>query len=223
MVLVELHCHTADSSPCGKVGAKEAMGLYREAGYGGVVITDHFSRRVCGNPEGQSWEAVVNRFLAGYREAREEGGRLGLCVYLGMELRFPQNDNDFLIYGLDEAYLMSHPWIYERNLGQLRQDMVREGIVIFQAHPFRQGCTPEDARLLDGVEIINDNKRRASHNDMAAAWAEEHGLPGICGSDFHRAGDATGAGVYFRALPQSGKELAKSLARGEYRMGRSLA
>lgn len=38
----ELHCHTDEVSLCGKVPAGEIAEMYRQAGYSGIVITDHY-------------------------------------------------------------------------------------------------------------------------------------------------------------------------------------
>jgi L-amino acid N-acyltransferase YncA len=40
---IETHMHTAESSPCGKVRAKRITRMYKDAGYAGIVVTDHFS------------------------------------------------------------------------------------------------------------------------------------------------------------------------------------
>lgn len=218
MILTELHFHTAESSRCGKVPAKQGLSMYKEAGYGAVVVTDHFSRYIFGKPEDGSWEDITRRFLEGYRAAKRESQALGIQVYLGMELRFPYDDNDFLVYGLDEEYITCHPWFYEKDLGSVHREFSRQGIVIFQAHPFRSCCTPADPDHLDGAEIFNGNRRHDSHNETAKAWALEHGLAGICGSDFHQTEDLSGAGVYLDRLPPSGKELARMLRQGEYRL-----
>ena len=42
LMLLDTHVHTCQVSPCGKVPAKEMIELYKEAGYGGVIITDHY-------------------------------------------------------------------------------------------------------------------------------------------------------------------------------------
>lgn len=39
----EMHCHTGPVSQCGRVKPKEIMRLYSEAGYSGIVLTDHYS------------------------------------------------------------------------------------------------------------------------------------------------------------------------------------
>ena len=39
----ELHCHTSDVSLCAFSTAKEAVEFYKNRGYDGIVITDHYS------------------------------------------------------------------------------------------------------------------------------------------------------------------------------------
>lgn len=159
---------------------------------------------------------MVDSFLVGYHLAKKEGEKLGIQVYLGMELRFPHDDNDFLIYGLDEEYILCHPWIYEKELYQVYKEMNHAGIEIFQAHPFRNCCSPADPKCLSGVEIFNGNPRHDSHNDRAEAWAKEHELMGICGSDFHQVEDLMGVGIRMASLPESEKELARMLKAGQF-------
>ena len=38
----DIHTHTSEVSPCGKVEAEKVVELYKEAGYTGIVITDHY-------------------------------------------------------------------------------------------------------------------------------------------------------------------------------------
>lgn len=216
MILTELHYHTSESSPCGRVPARKGLALYKAAGYDAVVITDHFSRSVCGRRDSRTWEEVVEGFLKGYQEAKKAGEELGLRIYLGMELRFPHDENDFLVYGLTKEDILSRPWLYEKELSQVYEDLNRNGIQIYQAHPFRRGCTPANPQHVNGIEVLNGNPRHDSNNHMAAAWAKDHNLPGICGSDFHQVEDLVGTGVYFESLPDSEKELARLLREGDY-------
>ena len=41
--LMDLHVHSADSSYCGSVPAREIVNAYREAGFNGIAITDHYA------------------------------------------------------------------------------------------------------------------------------------------------------------------------------------
>ena len=60
----EMHFHTDESSPCGKVPAKQGVNMYMENGYNGLVVTDHFSENVWGGPE-KDWNQVCEGFLQG--------------------------------------------------------------------------------------------------------------------------------------------------------------
>lgn len=39
----ELHCHTSEVSRCAASSAKEAVEYYKNRGYDGIVITNHYS------------------------------------------------------------------------------------------------------------------------------------------------------------------------------------
>ena len=219
MAKLEIHFHTDESSPCGKVPAAEGIARYKEAGYDGVTVTDHFSRATLGGQaDGRAWAQVRDRFLLGYRKAREAGERLGVRVYLGMEIRFPANDNDYLVYGADEDFFDRHPWVYETSLEAFRSLVKAEGLCVIQAHPFRPGCTPARADLLDGAEIFNGHPGHDSHNELAKKWIAEvraHGgadggprrFAATAGSDFHQDWHFTGTAILMERLPADEKEL----------------
>lgn len=216
MKKVELHFHTDESSRCGKVPAKDGVRMYIEQGYAGLAVTDHFSEYACGK-EGP-WEDICSRFLEGWRLAKEtaESAGSGFQVYLGMEIRFPHDENDFLVYGMTEEFFQKYPWIYEKELPDLYQIAEKEGLTIIQAHPFRSVCFPADPECLHGIEIFNGNPRHDSHNDLARALAEQAGLPGTAGSDFHQVQDLASCCVGFEKLPRGGQELAEAIRQGRF-------
>ena len=41
---LDIHVHTSETSSCGQVSAQEAVRLYEQAGYDGIIITDHYHR-----------------------------------------------------------------------------------------------------------------------------------------------------------------------------------
>lgn len=112
---VELHFHTDESSRCGKVPAKDGVRMYIEQGYAGLAVTDHFSEYACGK-EGP-WEDICSRFLEGWRLAKEtaESAGSGFQVYLGMEIRFPHDENDFLVYGMTEEFFRNIPGFMKKS------------------------------------------------------------------------------------------------------------
>lgn len=214
-MIIETHFHTAETSPCANVSAEDGIRMYHEAGYDAVVVTDHFNTDVIGKDG--DWEERVDRFLAGFDIARKTGEKLGVRVYLGMEIRFEENYNDYLVYGFDRQFLYDHPWIYRETMESFSEIAHANGLCIVQAHPFRTICTPAPYELLDGVEGINGNPRHNSRDSLAQEYAEKHGLFCTEGSDFHQSEDIKDWGIEMATLPENEKQLAERILRREFR------
>lgn len=215
----ELHFHTSEVSACGNVSAADGVRAYAEKGYAGLVVTDHFYRGYFDSlPDTLSWPEKVDRFLAGYRTAEREGKACGIRVLPGMELRFDGSANDYLVYGMTEELLRETVAPYEWTEGRFSAFAREHGLLFAQAHPFRPGLTRCAPALLDGVEIYNGNRRHNSHNDLAAAFAEENGLLPLAGSDFHEWEDLQYAGAEFERLPLDAADLVKLLRSRAYRL-----
>ncbi|MCI8360682.1 MAG: hypothetical protein HFE86_05015 [Clostridiales bacterium] len=213
--LFELHYHTPQTSYCGNVPPAQALPKYKEAGYAGVVVTDHFYKEWFEDKGDLPWEEKVELWLKGYRAARETADQLGdFTVLLGMELRFTDNINDHLVYGIDEALLKEYPEPYLMTPAEFRAFADAHGLFFAQAHPFRSVCSPRNPADLHGVEVFNGNGRWDSHNDQARAFAEENGLVQLSGSDFHEWEDLCTGGVYLTQRPADSKALARLLFDG---------
>jgi predicted metal-dependent phosphoesterase TrpH len=210
----DTHVHTAETSPCGRVPAAEMVRLYSEAGYSGLVITDHFIRQIFDIHFLKSWSKKVDIYLKGYRAAAEAGKRYGLDVILGMELTFEENSNDYLIYGIDEQFLKENRELYRLGLEDFRRLTEGKGILIFQAHPFRPFMIPASPALLDGVEVYNGNARHDSRNEVALEYALSNGLKMSSGSDAHRYGDQGRGGIVLPHRIGDSKELARAFTEG---------
>lgn len=133
--IFDLHVHTDAVSQCGEVSPEDAVGLYTAAGYTGIVITDHFHQRYFDSLGDIPWEQKVDRYLEGYRRARQAARELQ--VYLGLEFRNTDTDDDFLVIGLTEEFLYQHPETYRLPLRQAFPLFQSNGAVVIQAHPCR--------------------------------------------------------------------------------------
>ncbi len=213
MYRIELHCHMKESSGCSTVPAAEMVSFYKADGYHGIVTTDHF----CGSRgDADKWNEHVDRFLRGYRAAKAAGDACGLAVYLGAEIRFPQNSNDYLLMGLTEKFLYDHPYCYASSLSEFYEVARKNGILVVQAHPFRNGCEPADPRYLDGAERHNGHVGHHNHNDLAAAFVDENRLIGTVGSDCHYPHAVGTTAVCVADLPADTKTLAHLLKTGDF-------
>lgn len=208
---IELHAHTQETSPCACVAAPDLVERYLAKGYDGIVITDHLSPPYYTKwDKEQDWEGAVDHLLTGYKAVKKEAGDR-LKVYLGMEIRFPESCNDYLVYGFDEDFLRSHPFLHHMSIMAFSALCKEKGYRIFQAHPFRYGMMLCNPAWIDGLEIFNNHPGHNSHNDFAFLWCKEHGLPSISGSDFHEPGGEGRGGILLPFLPSNDKELAEAL------------
>ena len=102
--LFDPHTHTAETSKCGHLPAAEVVDRYVRQGFSGLVVTDHLHPEYLSRIDtDHDWNKVMDHYLSGYRASKARGDELGFDVILGAELRFPENDNDYLVYGIDEA------------------------------------------------------------------------------------------------------------------------
>ncbi len=203
----EMHFHTKESSPCGEVSAKSGVELYQRAGYDGIVVTDHFSKNVFGGQGQATWEEICEKFLKGYHTAKESAHDNNFQVLLGMEIRFPNNDNDFLVYGFGEEFPKQYPWIYLKDLSYLYEVARERNLLIVQAHPFRENCRLAPIEFLHGIEVFNGNPRHDSRNELAEQTANKHGLLKLIGSDFHQEGDISGRYTGLHDIAKTEQEL----------------
>lgn len=216
----ELHAHTAETSRCAEHPAAALVENYIASGYSTLVITDHFSDSTFEaylSPK-LSKKAQVEIFLRGYRAAKA-AAKDRLQVLLGMELRFKEqgNINDYLVYGLQPEFLQAHPDLLSMRLPEFSALAHKNNLLVFQAHPFRNGMQIVRPALLDGYEIYNACVRHSSRNEIAAQWAQRHKKIGISGSDYHRPEDVARGGIETEEKILSNEQLLDILRREAFR------
>lgn len=184
--LYETHMHTCQASACGKATGKEQARVYKEAGFTGIIITDHFFGGNTAINREQPWEQRIDLFWRGYEDAKEEGDRIGLDVFFGLEQNI--NHDEYLIYGLTKEYMKAHPEMEHWNRRQQLEEVHKAGGCVIQAHPFRMRGYMDKIRLglhfCDGIEVANAGNEPM---DDARAWryGREFDLIMTAGSDNH--------------------------------------
>ena len=224
MYKIELHLHTKQVSMCSCLYAKELAEGYHKAGYDAVVVTDHYNCDTWDylgiNPRTAS--NVLPQFLHGYQCMKEACAPYGIRVYLGAELRFYENENDYLFYGFAPDFLRQPHEIMDLGIVAFSQLVRPDKGVLIQAHPFRKTCVPVTSMLLDGIEVWNGTPchMHHNHNDLAldyANWAGEDFIR-TAGSDCHRTEDIGRGGILSETLPADSRELAQLLRSGRYQL-----
>ncbi len=215
--LYEMHLHTSAISACAHVPADIVCAEYKKAGYSGIVVTNHVN---AGSLKciSESGKFIPEVYAEEYRSVKSFETP-DFTVLLGMELHLREKSNEYLLYGLTEDMLLSEipPNIMEFNLKKLRQLCDKLGILMFQAHPFRNGMTIVSPDLLDGIEIHNGNPRHDSRNDIAKMWAKKYNMRASSGSDYHELCDISRGGVVFESRITDERQLAEAMRIGSYR------
>ncbi len=215
--LIDIHCHTSEVSNCGQTPAAETVQLYYSMGYKAIMVSDHFKSGyfLSDDPEA-TWEEKVDYFMSGYNSARKEAEKIGdFKVYLGAELRFDENDNDYLLFGLSRDKLLKMEALPSMNIEDGVNLIHQLDCIIIQAHPFRKGCTIITPGILDGIEVFNGHKGHNSSNDIALKWAKKFGYIMTSGTDFHGEHDPT-SGIYVDNIPENEIELRDLILSGNY-------
>jgi predicted metal-dependent phosphoesterase TrpH len=211
---IELHAHTNPCSGCSRMSVSEVVTRLKESGYSAVVLTNHYfydhgAYRETPDP--------IATYLKDYNEAKALGDKLGIKVFLAMEIRFLGSMNDYLVLGVDEQFLRD---IYNRcelTVDSFYEEFHNPDRLIIQAHPFRNNGTPANLNSLDGLEIMNMHPDQKSRSAMAAKFANENNVPIVTiGTDLHHNEHVGICSLRTKTLPTTEKELVALLRKGDY-------
>lgn len=187
MYKYETHMHTSEGSACGAVDGAAQARYFKEMGYTGIIITDHFFNGNCTIDRNLPWEKKVMLFCLGYEHAKEEGDKIGLDVFFGWEAGY--NGTEFLIYGLDKEWLLANKDVDKLTVQEQYHAVKSGGGLVIHAHPFRQRSYIKEIRLfpecVDGVEAINKSNGNEDFNLRAIEYAKQYDFIMTEGSDAH--------------------------------------
>ena len=213
---IELHAHSYPGSKCSEISPKEIVKQYTQHGYDAVVLTNHFLYEYF---EGLTKEEAITQYYQDYNEMCELGESSGLKILLGAEIRFTENMNDYLIYGVDREVLGRVYDYFAQGVVTFRKEVCFPKSVFIQAHPFREPCVPVAAQLLDGIEVFNLHPGHNSRIALAACYAKENNISMItAGSDLHylKKGHSGASAMLTAVLPRDSFELATLFKSGDY-------
>lgn len=196
---VETHLHTSEASACSVSNGRSMAKYCRQVGYSGMIVTDHFFNGNTAIPSHLPWQTRIDLFSKGFENARDEGDRIGLKVFMGWEYGY--HGTDFLTLGLDKSWLLAHPDVLDWGLKEYLSNVRRDGGFIIHAHPFRKAPYISKIRLfpalVDAVEVINMRNDNPAYDVSAYRYAREQGLLMTSGSDAHESGYTPGGGIVF--------------------------
>lgn len=214
----ELHCHTSDVSRCAASNAIEAVKFYKDNGYDGIVITDHYSPQTFLFHMAIFPHKFIDKYTKGYHRAKEIAGE-DFTVLLGCEVRFFFTIDDFLIYGIDEDFLKNSGNLMKMYLKRLFTLCDREKLILLEAHPFRKLRFRHNPEYLHGCEVFNGKDAGTDANEKAKEWAKKSSFKIITsGGDFHNKNSTNPAGIITNEPIKNNDDLLRILRSGDYRL-----
>lgn len=212
----ETHAHTSETSKCSKISGAELVRFYKELGYTGLFITDHFFNGNTTVPKELPWSERVDLFCKGFENACEEGKRIGLDVFFAWEYTF--SGTDLLTYGLGKEWLLSYPLLLNLDVNEYCDLVHQDGGFIAHAHPFREAGYIPMIRLfprkVDAVEVINASMLDEV-NARADFYSESYNLLKIAGSDTHFINKPRLSGIQLSRRLNSTEDMINAIKSGE--------
>ena len=111
-------------------------------------------------------------------------------LWLGIEVTIDDpHYSDWLLYGVTKEFLQQTPCLYNLTQEALFRLCEEHGVLMVQAHPFReeQGYDLADLKFMHGVEIYNSHRMFNPQFERITAIAEENDKIKTSGGDFHEA------------------------------------
>lgn len=219
MYRYETHLHSSPVSKCGSYSVRENMEFYKEIGYDGIFLTNHFIDANIGCDRSLPYEDQIHFFFGDIEEGERLADEIGIKFFYGVETSYL--GTDFLVYGLSKEWYLKHPEIMTLDRKTVLTMMAEDGALIVQAHPFREASYIDHVRLfpyhVHAVEIDNCGNKDFQ-NEMARLYADVYKLPHSAGSDNHisRYIDRL-AGVEFDTPIKDMKDFIERMKNGEAR------
>ena len=192
--LYETHTHSSESSACARNTAVEMAQAHKEAGYAGMILTNHNWGGNTAVSRELSWHDFLDAFFAPYYPAKEWGDANDFQVFSGYEAGY--SGTEFLIYGIGIEWMYDHPELRDATVKEQFDIIHSGGGIVVHAHPYREAFYIKEIRLypeyIDAVEGLN-----ASHlsfygspdnrifNDKALKYAKDLKMAITGGSDTH--------------------------------------
>ena len=222
MFLYELHMHTSEGSACGKSSIHDMIRTYKDMGFAGAVVTDHFSRGNCRVNRKLPWTEFLDEYCRGYYEGLETAAKLDFDLLFGIEQTYGPG-KEFLAYGFQPEFLYPRPELQFGELEDWNRAVHQVGGFIAYAHPFRQRSYIPDPRsipdlsLVDGVEVFN-YCNYPEDNELATQTFTPDKTILIAGSDLHRSEFTGCCGISLPHRVRTSEELAAALKKNEFKI-----
>lgn len=209
----ELHLHTTPASRCAEVSPEQAVEIYAKLGYHTIVVSNHFYNEMRFFEDKRQ---CIDAYLADFDQTVDAGEKYGVHVILGCELRFTENANDYLLFGIEREDLDDIYECVDMGIQRFSEYFRNDQRLLIQAHPYRDGMTEVSPEYLDGVESFNMHPHHNSRVVFASKYAKRHNLIPTVGTDFHHLGHEGVSALLTKTELRTAKDIVEVLKNRDY-------
>lgn len=221
MIKLETHCHSKGGSGCAKCSPDYIVNRYKNEGYGGIVLTNHYCKQCYDGYAGNTHKEKLDFYFSLYREFEKECEKAGLKSFYGAEIRAVTLDfeyKEFMLLGFDEKFLYDNKPLFYYNQKELYDIADKNGFLLYQTHPFRRGVNLGDSRYMHGAESFNGHINHINNNALATDFCDTFNLIKVSGTDYHDLGQPITGGIYIPETVNTNSELKDYLFSGKAKL-----
>ena len=218
MIKVELHVHSLGGSWCAKASAKEIAARFSAEGYGGIMLTNHYSKKAFADYPTKDFKGRIDYFFSLVDQVKNECAKVGLKVFYGVEVASAPNGTEYILVGFDKSFLYDNEYLYDLTQEQLFVLAEKYNLFMYQAHPARLGVELGNPSFIHGAEWFNSHFHHNNYNALAEEFCKKNNLVKISGNDFHVADQPLIGGALIPNRIRDEKELAAYLKSGKCKM-----
>lgn len=214
MIKIETHCHTYLGSPCASAFPETLIKEYKENGYGGAVLTNHYCKAYFENYKGETEQEKKQFFINLIEDYERVAKQNDFKAFYGAEILVKTPDDafrEFILVGFDKAFLMANKPLFYYTQEELFEIAEKHGFFLYQTHPQRKTIVFGDTKFMHGAESFNGHINHINRNEQAEEFIEKAGLKKLSGTDYHDAGQPLTAGIFIPKEICDNSELANYL------------
>ncbi len=205
-MFIDLHLHTSAISTCCKISARDNILLAKQMGFDGAAVANHYTPYYF---DDATYDDFIARYIAEWESCRQIGKEQNFRIFNAVEVSLAENlDLHLLIYGADAHFLKRYPRLCDKSQKELFEICQKNGCVLVQAHPFRNGVPLQNPAYLHGVEISCHPNYGNSYVEPVKKFAQDNHLALTVGCDYHADNYRPNGGVHLPENIVTDKQLA---------------
>lgn len=191
--LYDFHVHSNECSMCAHSSIFEVIKALKEAGYAGMVLTNHFLTSYHAVSDDLAWEDKIKFYWQPFLDGKKLADELDFDFHFGVEYHYG-NAQEILMYGIDYDFLVANSDMLDIPVEELSDRVRAYGGYVSHSHPFRvRAYIPEgvpegkyrmDISHVDAIEVINSANREID-DQLALEYAQSLDLGMTAGNDLH--------------------------------------